>query len=687
MKPRFRARRSVRAFAFGLALASTSAPALAALDPARAQADADAVLLENDAFCKSPSRPLSARARSLCDLAPEVPRCEGFAKACAEAPEHHKLSPEEERQRTLEREKQGKKSESGDWRLALAAFARVAIWVLLALVVVAILFPIVQAILRRRRDKQLADTVPAPVVGTGPAPPPPEPLLVVDDPERLLARANELAQRGELDAALYTYLRASLSALDARGAVRVARHRTNGEYVRSCKEPASKVALREIVLEVDRAQFGAKPVTVDRVASVGQRAFAVVRAIPAAMVLALVVLVSGVTGCGGGGERAKGARDPAGTEVMAGLLKKQGVELSGLGGSLLSLPLPDSDTDTAEIPAVIVNGSSTELDGEVEAHLIAWVEAGGFLILTGNASSWPHRLGAGNDYASTSKEVIVTTKLRQLRYDADDENEDDDGEWETHGTRAKTENAKKFERLDKGFVTHPAAFKWTDPPEQATTIARTGDDHIFAALLPMKKGAILALASDELFANASLARKDNPGVLVAILAHVDRKHIKMAMPEDGIAPVTNPMAGMHRAGLGLATWHAIAAALVLFLAIGIRLVRPKPTSPPPRRAFAEHVEATGALYANTNQAPHALAAFARYARERVRAKLPRGVTDPALFLAQRSGRSPEECARIWERSMAATADAPAQGDELHVLKDLSALYAAATRTEKEKKSS
>jgi hypothetical protein len=121
---------------------------------------------------------------------------------------------------------------------------------------------------------------------------------------------------------------------------------------------------------------------------------------------------------------------------------------------------------------------------------------------------------------------------------------------------------------------------------------------------------------------------------------------------------------------------------VLFLAVGIRLVRPRPTSPPPRRAFSEHVEATGALYANTHQASHALAAFARYARERVRAKLPRGVTDPAAFLAQRSGRPAEECARIWERSMSATADAPPRGDELHVLKELSALYAAAIRPDK-----
>ena len=73
----------------------------------------------------------------------------------------------------------------------------------------------------------------------------------------------------------------------------------------------------------------------------------------------------------------------------------------------------------------------------------------------------------------------------------------------------------------------------------------------------------------------------------------------------------------------------LVATLVLFFAVGVRLARPKPAAPPRRRAFAEHVEAVGALYARTRSAPHALAAYARFADERLRARMPRGTSDVA----------------------------------------------------------
>ena len=60
---------------------------------------------------------------------------------------------------------------------------------------------------------------------------------------------------------------------------------------------------------------------------------------------------------------------------------------------------------------------------------------------------------------------------------------------------------------------------------------------------------------------------------------------------------------------------AVATAVVGFLwfAVGVRQARPKPSQPPRRRAFSEHVEAVGALYARTRNAAHALAAFSRFA--------------------------------------------------------------------------
>ncbi len=187
---------------------------------------------------------------------------------------------------------------------------------------------------------------------------------------------------------------------------------------------------------------------------------------------------------------------------------------------------------------------------------------------------------------------------------------------------------------------------------------------------------MLGVASDELMTNAALARPGNAATLVAILSNADRLRFRLAQPDDGVSPPTSPIAALTRAGLGSGLVHGLLATLVLFLAVGVRLARPRPAPPPTRRAFAEHVEAVGALYARTGAAPHALAAYARFADERLRASMPRGATDIPAFLASRAKLPVEACQRLWARATAAKAGAPPVGDELAVLKELSAVYAA-----------
>ena len=129
-------------------------------------------------------------------------------------------------------------------------------------------------------------------------------------------------------------------------------------------------------------------------------------------------------------------------------------------------------------------------------------------------------------------------------------------------------------------------------------------------------------------------------------------------------------------------WHALVASMVLFLAFGARHARPKPEPEPTRRAFAEHVEATGAFYARAPQPSHALASFARFAEDRIRHALPRGTTDVASFLAARSGRSKDECEALWERASNASVDDAPKGDELRTLTDLRAVVTAALKRDR-----
>lgn len=204
----------------------------------------------------------------------------------------------------------------------------------------------------------------------------------------------------------------------------------------------------------------------------------------------------------------------------------------------------------------------------------------------------------------------------------------------------------------------------------------------YAAVLARGKGYVLGIADDELFRNAGLARPGNAAAMVSILASADRLELRMADVEDGVSPPSTPIAALLRAGLGMGLGHALVATLLLFFAVGVRLARPKPTPPPRRRAFVEHVEAVGELYGRTRNAAHALAAYARFADERLHARMPRGTADVAAFLASRARLPLDTAQRLWARAVQAEAGAPPLGDEMAVLRELSAVYSAAMAQER-----
>jgi hypothetical protein len=470
------------------------------------------------------------------------------------------------------------------------------------------------------------------------------------DAETLLRRAHGHAAEGKLDLALFTYLGAALHALDERGAIRIARHRTHGEYVRGCGDARARYLLREIVRDVDVVQFGGTEATPDVVAHAASRAVAIVRAAPAASgvagrVATMMTVVFTLGACGGGVIHP--GRDPAGDDLLLDLLVREGAKARHLTGSLSSLPMMGTDG-----PAVVVDTEKTKLDDETKAHLVGWVEQGGVLILAGSPSAWPSELWAKSE-PGMSRDVRVETPCPT---------EDD---------------ACAPPRLDHVRLATPAAMSW--PHEGALpSSAQLESGELYAAVRPYGKGWVLGLASPELLTNAGLRVPGNASGLVALLESLDKSDFLVTKPENGMSPPSNPFAGLLRIGLGLALVHALAFAVLLFLSVGIRHARPVPEPLPRRRAFAEHVEATGALYARTRSAVHALAAYAHFADERLRAKAPRGM-GPAAFLAQCTGADPEDTAELYARAMSARVDIPATGEELFVLRRLSALLSMAMR--------
>jgi hypothetical protein len=634
----------------------------ALIEPSRAQADVDAAMRDKEfTFCSEPHRPLSGRARALCGTAGDIPSCAGFAAACAEGRSRDRW--------TLDI--------SPAARAVIGWVARIAAWLVVLGLVLALLVPIARVLARSRRSRALVDPEDAPTRATRGADPDVE-VLATTDEDVLLERADDHSNRGEYAIALQLYLAASLRALDKRGAVRMARDRTNGEYLRSCKEPDAKAGLSDLVREVDRVQFGSETATREAVDRAAQRATAIVRGLQAT----LVVLAAGMLlGCGwsAGRERRPGD-DPAGNELLLELLHRQDVRAGALEGSLASLPLPHLGERT---PAVIVDAERTEMDDETRVHLIEWVDAGGTLVLAGAPHMWPDELGVVAAATTGSHQVSARRLLARTRAEASsDDDEDDENDDGNIDAAAPDATAVYASTIEHGAVEMRAAIAF---PGSSERVAWFDDQANYAAVIHRGRGWILGMASDELLTNAGLARSGNAAAAVAILSNADRLEFKIAQPEDGLAPPTTPLTAMNRAGLGLGMMHALVAAILLFLAAGIRMARATPAPPPVRRAFVEHVEAIGALYARTGSAEHALAAYARFAEERLRARMPRGANDVAAFLASRARLPLDVCERVWKRATASNAvstQVAPEGDDLAVLKELSAVYSAATAQDK-----
>ncbi len=647
-----RGRALILAGALACGVGAWSAPAQAVMDPAHAQADVDAAMRAHAySFCRAPHEPLSPDAVELCPHASAIPDCAGYATACA------------------------KMTTPPSWSLPswwgifslpsfLGVIFQVLMWLVVAALVLAILVPVVAAIVRyRRRDDARAKKADKPSVAA--AAEPLAELVATSDEEALLARADELAAHGEYAAALQLYLAASLRALDKRGAVRITRDRTNGEYVRSCADAASKPALRDIVREVDRVQFGGEPASREAASRAAQRAVAIVKAVPLALLVILLPLVLGCSGAASFKPRVPGD-DPAGGELLRDVLRAQGATVKGLDSSLATMPIPAAGERT---PAVIVDVEQTSLDDDTRAHLARWVEAGGILVLAGSPGQWPKEFGASNAWATGPRKITARRLLARAVAPEEDEDEADEDSDST--IYARTE--------EHGVLATDRGLKFKGASED---IAWYDDHTTYAAAIAYGKGRVLCIGSDELLTNAGIAHPGNSAALVAILAATSRSDIRIADPEDGVSPPSTPIAALLRAGLGMGLLHAVPFIVVLFLGAGTRLSRPKPAPPPRRRAFAEHVSAVGALYARTHNGAHALASYARFADERLRARMPRGSMDVGGFLASRAGMPLDVCQRLWARAMQAKAGAPPLGDELSVLRELSVVYAAAMQQER-----
>ena len=156
-----------------------------AIDPQRAERDAAEIVAKHDAFCRSPARPLSKRGLATCPIVDQLPSCEGLRAACEAERLQRAGNDDEASSRWL----------SDELRAVLVALGRTLVWLLLAALLVALAFPLIAALVRRRRERALAEGPARSEVPVARAAPEEDALLAEDDPEMPPRRAADLAPR------------------------------------------------------------------------------------------------------------------------------------------------------------------------------------------------------------------------------------------------------------------------------------------------------------------------------------------------------------------------------------------------------------------------------------------------------------------------------------------------------------
>lgn len=629
------------AIALGAAPSALAAP-LEHLDDTQAEAMKD----PRWEFCSNPPRPLRPDALEVCPLAASAPRCEALEAACDEA--LAKKTPPKIDLGALER--------VGP---VLAAIGKVFVWLFVIAIAIGLLVPIVRAILGALPDKARGDDARRAAAAKRPADDGATVELATltrGDALEVLARADRALAEGALDRSASLYLAAMLRALDARGLVVIAKHRTNGEYVRGCEDDDARAELREVVRTVDRAEFGGVPATRDRAEDVAARARRLVSALVAIAALALCV-----SGCNAPAKPRPPVRDPAGTELLVDLLSREGLGVTPPPASLATLPMPE---EGATAPVLVVDAERTPLEEDSAGHLARWVEAGGALVLAGAPASWPEALGV-QAKACGSTTILVPPPRP---WDPDVEEEDD-------------ESSRRPPPPPPARMSLPAASCLAGDRAEILAEAGAHGGPAFALLRPHGKGVVLAMGSPDPLTNVALARPETARAVGWVLGSMGERLARgrtvwIAGAEDGIPPPSNPLSALARAGLLAGVVHGLVFAAILFLAYGVRHARAQPTPPPARRAFVEHVVATGAFYKRRRASAHALRAYARWVEEELLGRSPRDAAE-VVRSAARAAEVPEEEVR---RLLALAHAEPDDRKEAEDLADLRALAALVGRS-------
>ncbi len=454
--------------------------------------------------------------------------------------------------------------------------------------------------------------------------PTPQDLRIVEtDVARLLRRAREAAGRGDHEQAMADAYAAALRKLEGEGLLDLHSSHTNADHLRALRDrPELAGELRIIVGDVEQVQFGATAANATLFESLLARVLPLTSR--ALGVLALVLTTALISpGAAAAADLGDSLTSPSGSRAVVELLRRHDVEARHRIGEVAGI---------TEDVGVLVMLSDSVLEEDSWSHVYEWVDSGGTLVLAGTMPQDP-RLGIRHAVDSSTG-----TRLS--------------GAW-----RFRT----RLEGLD--IQVPPSGALQVDPGglEALPMLVRQGDtESVYALQGTVGQGEIIALADDHLFTNIALAVGDNGEAILRILK--DRGTVELATSWTGAA-ASSPFEAVHRARLTPLIAQLLVFLTLLFLWKGIAFGKLRDPRDTTRRRFADHVRAVGLQYTRARASAHALSAYARWALERLRERVPRGrqsdLDELAEKLAVRTGWAVEEILDLLRYAQAASDTGPA----------------------------
>jgi hypothetical protein len=570
-------------------------------------------------FCHDERYPLREDERPWCDLVGEDnARCPKFSLACKAGVEAEIEEKERDlfKRRTPGEAEEARRAKQEQKKIqvptALSGLAQILFFLLIA----AGLAALVWIAFRDRVSARDPEAPDAPPPDEGDAPDDEPGRIVLTDVERLLAEARRAAEAGRYEQAIDLAYAAALRRLDGDGLIDMHHSRTNGDYVRSLRgQPDLAAHMRDIVRDVERVQFGASAATRPMFESVLSRVMPVATRVAA---VALLLFGMACEPSDGGEEVVGGGFSPSGTRAVVEVLQREGMA-AGYRLERLS-----KVGETTAVLLVLPGGGPEDGDW---TGVKQWVDEGGLLVLAGEAPDDPELAIA---WGAGSTQTILTPS--------------EGWAWDLEGLTLRVPAGPTLEPTIGGeaavvtMVRGPVVFG------PGAEIPEVGSP--YALEQSRGKGLVVALADAELFLNVSLAVGDNAEAAIFILEPLAAPgKVEVCTMLTGAGAET-PMESIHRAKLTPFVLQLLAMLALWMLHRGVAFGRPRDPETHRRRAFADHVRALGMQYARARAAGRAAGAYAHWAIEQLRERLPRGryrdLDEVATEAAARAGAPPDE---------------------------------------------